>query len=76
MINQNGTPKTLRQAIRNGLCVGPLKESENWLYFAIKDYLAQEFTAAMLSVPDQSGMLKKLYNKIVEDLEKKTFSDS
>lgn len=65
-----GTPKFLHHAIRNALCVGPLKNVEQRLLIHIKDFLAQRFGAAMLEYADSpkvERVLKELFDSIVKD---------
>lgn len=62
-----GTPKTLEQAIKNGLLQaesqGLQKEVVEVVYAHIVDYLAQKFGAAILSVEDPR-LLEDLFKKI------------
>ncbi len=67
MENQ-GTPKNLREAITQGLCCGPLSEIEDRMYWVIRDFLAQRFGAKMLdSTMDHAESLDKLYKLIILD---------
>lgn len=43
-----GTPKTLLQAILNGMCIGTAKESPETIKLHVRDFLAQKFSVATL----------------------------
>lgn len=63
-----GTPKTLSEAIENGICNGPMKDVRKNLHDHIRDFLAQRFSTAMLDSaqkPFSEDDLKKLFEKIV-----------
>lgn len=61
-----GTPKTLDEAIHNGLCVGPLSEVVDRTKHCVRDYLAQRFGVAMLKAhtPEQEALVCELWAAI------------
>lgn len=66
-MSDGGTPKTLDEAIKFALCVGPLSSVVDRSYFHIKDFLAQRFGVAMLAENDPRvvELLETLFNEIV-----------
>lgn len=66
-----GTPKTLGEAIENGLCELDSRDSteESILMFKaqIKDFLAQKFTVAFAHATTENEVqhLKNLWNQII-----------
>lgn len=60
-----GTPKTLREAIRRALLIGPLSGAEERTYLAVKDFIAQRIGAAVLL---QSSMAESALMKVFEDI--------
>lgn len=70
----DGTPKTLKDAIANGLetakTVGMMEDEAKDLSEEVSphimDFLAQKFGAAMMDNPDAEVVLKKLFDKIKE----------
>lgn len=44
----NGTPKTLDEAILNAITIGPLSETPERLYHHVRDFMAQKFGIAYL----------------------------
>ncbi len=71
--DDKGTPKTLEEAIHNGLCVGPLSDVVDRTKQCIRDYLAQRFQAAMLKAhtPEQEALLEDLWLAITGERLKK-----
>ena len=71
MSNDNqGTPKLMREAVTNALCVGPLSGVTDRVYWAVRDFIAQRFGAAMLDAsksPEMVEALDKLFKEIVRD---------
>lgn len=65
-----GTPKSLTEAINRSLCVAPLAEVRSFLFFSIKDYLAQRFSAAFLRVGSvaEQERLEALWKSIFEEV--------
>lgn len=61
-----GTPKTLDEAIKFSLCVGPLNEITERAYLVLKDFLSQRFGVAMLMATNQETetALKVLFEEI------------
>lgn len=45
-------PNNLTQAIRNGMCVGPIREVDLAIRSEVRDYLSQHFTKALLQIKD------------------------
>lgn len=69
MANDMGTPKTLEEAIRNALCIGPLAGVEQRVYQHVRDFLSQKFGTAYLenhSEQEVVGILSSLFDKIVK----------
>ena len=65
-IENSGTPKTLDEAIKFALCVGPLSEITERSYLILKDFLSQRFGVAMLLAndPKVEEALKILFEEI------------
>lgn len=59
----NGTPKTLIEAIQNGMCIGPLSSTHEEIRKHVKDFMSQKFSCAMLRVesPEELERLKLLW---------------
>ena len=66
-----GTPKSLRQAIKNGFeDVGnnnPTVEEINLIAVSVKDYLAQKFTTEIINHEDVESILLDLFNKVMKE---------
>jgi hypothetical protein len=43
-----GTPKTLREAIKMAICIGPLSDTPERLENNIKDFIRQKFQIVMI----------------------------
>lgn len=61
------TPKTLEEAIRNGMMYGPLNQVMERTYLHVKDFLAQRFGAAVLQYPESEKALMELYERIIKE---------
>lgn len=63
---ENGTPKSLLQAILNGMCIGPIKEAPNTIKIHVRDFLAQKFSATCLlaKTPYELKMIQDLWFEI------------
>jgi hypothetical protein len=61
------TPKTLDEAIKNALLIGPLDQAISRTHFAIRDFLAQRFGVAYFNVdnPQELERLQTLFESIV-----------
>lgn len=72
MDGTQGTPKTLDEAIKFSLCVGPLSEITERTYLILKDFLSQRFGVAMLlsTNTETETALKVLFEEIVRREEK------
>ena len=65
-MDNQGTPKTLDEAIKFALCVGPLSDVVDRSYFQIKDFLSQRFGVAMLLADEPTAKaLQILFDEIV-----------
>lgn len=68
-----GTPKTLNEAIQSGILDTLARHiqlgntTSKPLEKAIKDFISQHFTTAMLESPESEETLIKLFNIIVKD---------
>lgn len=61
----SGTPKTLREAISNGLTnLVFADDSAEHIEDHVRDYLSQHFATAMLEHPGCDTILSKLWEKI------------
>ena len=58
---EEGTPRTLRQAIVNGLRDGSEKERADEMVLHVRDFLGQKFNVAMM---DESVTVTELWEKI------------
>ncbi len=58
----NGTPKVMIEAIRNGMCIGPIKEADSTIRLHIRDFLAQKFSSACLLAKTDNEL------KLIQDL--------
>ena len=56
-----GTPKTLKEAIANGLCIGPLKDIHNNVHAHVVDFLRQKFGVAFLRAGNDQELLNALH---------------
>lgn len=65
--SSQGTPKTLNQAIVNGMCIGQMKDMKGNILNHVRDFLSQRFGAAMLAAPttEEEARLKALFEEIV-----------
>ena len=63
-----GTPKTLRECIQREMCFGPAKTFEDRMHTAVKDYLSQAFTTALLKArtPEEQKVLTNLWTSIFQ----------
>lgn len=62
----DGTPRTLDEAIMKGICVGPLGDTKNLLYLHIKDFIAQRFQVLFLAAEgDELKRLEDLFQTII-----------
>lgn len=74
MSNDKGTPKTLTQAIQNGISQfhdpkahpNSIEGMEACIEQHVRDYLAQKFGAAMLENESADSILQAVFNRIVE----------
>lgn len=71
-MNNQGTPKYMREMIQRSLCIGPLIHLESRAYDHIKDFLSQKFGVAMLHASNQGdlkteALLKELFDEIVKN---------
>lgn len=70
MNNQQGTPKTLREAVSNGLSSYRPDSSgrmDEHVELHVKDFLAQKFGAAMISATEENEIeLKRLYLALIK----------
>lgn len=64
-LNQ-GTPKTLDDAIRMARYIGPMKNLEERTYWAVRDFLAQRFGTAVLEHKGSENVLMELFGRIVK----------
>lgn len=63
------TPRTLEEAIKIAIYVGPLDQLEVRLQRIIRDYLAQKFSPAYLKASDaELPMLSELWTAITGEL--------
>jgi len=62
-----GTPKTLIEAVRNGMCVASGKTADQQMAEHIKDFLAQQFNIAVLKNPIEGSMLIELFKRITKN---------
>jgi hypothetical protein len=60
------TPKTLADAIENGLMQGPVSGIRTRTHASVRDFLAQKFGAMMIKEQDEhtQAALKELWHKI------------
>lgn len=65
----SGTPKTLRECIRREMCIGPGLTFEDRMHAAVKDYLSQHFTAALMRdrTREEQRVLTELWESIFKD---------
>lgn len=71
--NKRGTPKTLKQAIENGLDDvknNPGMDAAEIIKAHVRDRLAQRFSAAMFTHDEAEKMLMALFNDVVDEREK------
>ena len=63
-----GTPKSLREAIEREICMAPAKDVVQRLEAAVKDYLSQAFTTALLTArsPEEQKVLTNLWASIFQ----------
>lgn len=60
-----GTPKTLQEAIDNGIMFGPLSGIRQNTFETVKDFLAQKFNVAMLKAgAPEDEALRQLFKAI------------
>lgn len=70
MSNQ-GTPKTLEEAIAFALMVGPLSDCQERLYYQIRDFLAQRFGVAYLQTSgEELERLQELFENITRKVQR------
>ena len=64
-----GTPKTLFEAVRLALCIGPLNGVEHKMKAYVRDYLAQRFAVAMIraKTENESKMIEELWQSIIRE---------
>jgi len=58
------TPKSLAEAIRNGLA-NPMHRIMDETHHEIQDFIAQKFQVAMLKTPLSAEGISELYEKII-----------
>lgn len=57
---RDGTPRTLKEAIEQAVCVGALSELEQRSFEVLKDFIAQKFMIAYLKARKDEKALKIL----------------
>lgn len=64
-IRTEGTPLTMKEAIAQALCIGPMSGVQERVELAVRDFLAQRFGVAMLraTTPAEQELLKDLWNR-------------
>lgn len=64
-----GTPKSLDEAIIAAMCVGPASEGKDRIKAAVRDFLAQKFTTALMSArhPIEERAIANLWCLITEE---------
>ena len=72
-INNEGTPKNIKEAITRALRpttpLEPVKHTIKRIHYAVKDYQAQKFTMALLSVKsiDEEMRLRRLWDLLTKE---------
>lgn len=61
-----GTPKTIREAVMRCMSL-PTTRADEAAVQAIKDFLAQKFTNAMIRNPDEEDVLNVLFKDIFRE---------
>lgn len=62
----NGTPKTLQEAIRNGMSIGPLRELDQSIKNHVRDFMSQKFCIALAK--SETIRNREEASKMIEDL--------
>lgn len=71
MFNRNlPTPKSMTEALRHGMLIGPMREMEQRTWWCMRDYLAQKFGVAMMEAANAGNAnlelkLEALFKEIV-----------
>lgn len=67
-MNKPGTPKTLNEALKIGICLARGPQVANILAAHVRDFLAQRFNVAMLKAknPEVEKAIEELWKTIKE----------
>ena len=64
---QDGTPKTLREAIRLEICIGPLRTVEQRLIDSVLEVLVQRAEVCAIRHPGSREAFSELLNQLKEE---------